>query len=100
MTNLESVIDRLRPSVVDLDLKGGVESGRYISWQLVVDALRNASEPSLAQPHADTFVSSITTTDTGIPFTHWSKDFLVPYIGCNCSTCVDARASENRGEKP
>lgn len=29
-----------------------------------------------------------------IPFTHWSKDFLVPYKGCNCSSCIDARATE------
>lgn len=61
-----------------------------------IDELRAAPEPSLAQPHVGTFVPAITSTGT-VPLTHWSKDFLVPYIGCNCSTCVDARASGNRG---
>lgn len=26
-----------------------------------------------------------------LPFTHWSKDPLIPYEGCNCSSCDDAR---------
>jgi hypothetical protein len=26
-----------------------------------------------------------------LPFTHWSKDPLIPYDGCNCSSCDDAR---------
>lgn len=25
------------------------------------------------------------------PFTHWSKDPLIPYFGCDCGSCEDAR---------
>lgn len=35
-----------------------------------------------------------------IPFTHWSKDFLVPYAGCDCSTCTEARADPTVGAAP
>jgi len=26
-----------------------------------------------------------------IPFTHWSKDPLIPYANCKCVSCEDAR---------
>lgn len=33
-------------------------------------------------------------TPVALPFTHWSKDPLLPYANCNCSSCVDQRAAD------
>lgn len=37
--------------------------------------------------------------DPPLPLTHWSKDPLVPYLGCDCGTCraVAARSTEMPG---
>jgi len=32
-----------------------------------------------------------TVAEPVLPFTHWSKDPLIPYAGCECRSCVDAR---------
>lgn len=32
-----------------------------------------------------------------LSFTHWSKDFLVPYDNCLCQTCVTARSNKEPG---
>lgn len=40
---------------------------------------------------------------TALPFTHWSKDPLIPYEGCVCRSCEDARTADHeeaRGQMP
>ena len=38
-------------------------------------------------------VSCSEAAPVALPFAHWSKDPLVPYTGCGCVSCVDARVA-------
>lgn len=35
-----------------------------------------------------------------LPFSHWSKDPLIPYSGCDCRSCTNARLADTRTSKP
>jgi hypothetical protein len=58
---------------------------------------QKACETRPATAGASLIVSAEQAKDP-LAFRHWSKDFLVPYVGCHCSTCV-AASSSSEGEQ-
>jgi hypothetical protein len=51
------------------------------------DSLRDVPAEPAPKPKA----TAVERTDPVFPFTHWSKDDLIPYAGCSCVNCEAAR---------